>query len=142
MVVLKNCEPQLYYILAELFNMCLKEFCLPDCWNVSIGVPVFYSFWERSTSKSYRLVSLLSVVCEIFEKCVNKMIATLSPVFSTVSGLLVALQIFWQLYRIELLWLLLVIGILMIQHLIYPRHPTGFGILVFFANSSLIEFHV
>ena len=75
MVVLKNCEPQLYYILAELFNMCLKEFCLPDCWNVSIGVPVFYSFWERSTSKSYRLVILLSVVCEVFEKLViNKIV--------------------------------------------------------------------
>ena len=27
MVVLKNCEPQLYYILVELFNIFLKEFC-------------------------------------------------------------------------------------------------------------------
>ena len=25
-VVLKNCEPELSYILAKLFNMCLKEF--------------------------------------------------------------------------------------------------------------------
>ena len=25
-VVLKNCEPELSYILAELFSMCLKEF--------------------------------------------------------------------------------------------------------------------
>ena len=30
-VVLKNCEPQLSYILAELFNKCLKESCFPDC---------------------------------------------------------------------------------------------------------------
>ena len=30
-VALKNCEPELSYILAELFNMCLKEFCFPDC---------------------------------------------------------------------------------------------------------------
>ena len=30
-VVLKNCEPELSYILAELFNMCLKESCFPDC---------------------------------------------------------------------------------------------------------------
>ena len=29
-VVLKNCEPELSYILAELFNMCLKESCFPD----------------------------------------------------------------------------------------------------------------
>ena len=34
-VVLKSCEPELSYILAELFNMCLKESCFPDCWKVS-----------------------------------------------------------------------------------------------------------
>ena len=26
-VVLKNCEPELSYILAKLFNKCLKEYC-------------------------------------------------------------------------------------------------------------------
>ena len=30
-VVIKNCEPELSYTLAELFNMCLKESCFPDC---------------------------------------------------------------------------------------------------------------
>ena len=30
-VVLKNCEPELSFILAELFNKCLKESCFPDC---------------------------------------------------------------------------------------------------------------
>ena len=30
-VVLKNCEPELSYILAELFNMCLKKSCFPGC---------------------------------------------------------------------------------------------------------------
>ena len=29
--VLKNFEPELSHILAELFNMCLKESCFPDC---------------------------------------------------------------------------------------------------------------
>ena len=37
-VVLKNCEPELSYILAELFNKCLKESCFPDCWKVSLLV--------------------------------------------------------------------------------------------------------
>ena len=32
--VLKNCEPELSYILAELFNECLKESCFPECWKV------------------------------------------------------------------------------------------------------------
>ena len=30
-VVLKNCELELSYILAKLFNKCLKESCFPDC---------------------------------------------------------------------------------------------------------------
>ena len=30
-VVLKNSKPELSYILAELFNKCLKESCFPDC---------------------------------------------------------------------------------------------------------------
>ena len=30
-VVLKNCEPELSYILAELFNKYLKDSCFPDC---------------------------------------------------------------------------------------------------------------
>ena len=30
-VVLKNYEPELSYILAELFNKCFKESCFPDC---------------------------------------------------------------------------------------------------------------
>ena len=30
-VVVKKCEPELSYILDELFNKCLKESCLPDC---------------------------------------------------------------------------------------------------------------
>ena len=30
-VVLKNCEPELSYILTELFDNCLKESCFPDC---------------------------------------------------------------------------------------------------------------
>ena len=40
-IVLKNYESELSYILAELFNMCLKEFCFPDCWKVSSVFPVF-----------------------------------------------------------------------------------------------------
>ena len=36
-VVLKNCEPDLSDILAELFNKCLKESCFPDCW-VFLGI--------------------------------------------------------------------------------------------------------
>ena len=68
-VVLKNYEPELSYILAELFNKCLKESCFPDCWKVSSVVSVFKNVGERSTAKNYRPVSLLSSkVFEVFEK--------------------------------------------------------------------------
>ena len=70
-VVLKNCEPELSYILAELFNKCLEECCSLDCWKVSSVVPVFKNVGERSTAKKYRPVSLLSVVCKVFETLVN-----------------------------------------------------------------------
>ena len=32
-MVLKNCDLELSYILAELFNKCLRESCFPDCWK-------------------------------------------------------------------------------------------------------------
>ena len=73
-VVLKNCEPELSYILAKLFNNCLKEFSFPDCWKVSLVVPVFKNVGERSTAKNYHPVSLLSVVSIVFEKLVNNRI--------------------------------------------------------------------
>ena len=73
-VVLKNCEPELSYVLAELFNKCLKESCFPGCWKVSSVVPVFKNVRDRSTAKNYHPVSLLSVVSKVFEKLVNNRI--------------------------------------------------------------------
>ena len=93
-VVLKNCEPKLSYILAELFNKCLKESCFPDCWKVSSVVPVFKNVGERSTAKNYRPVSLLYVVSKVFEKLKNNRIVdqlekcAFFLIFSMVLGLL------------------------------------------------------
>ena len=71
-VVLKNCEPDLSYILAELFNKCPKESCFPGCWKVSSAVPK--NVGERSTAKNYRPASLLSVVSKVFEQLANNRI--------------------------------------------------------------------
>ena len=73
-VVLKNSEPELFYIIAELFNNCLKDSCFPDCWKVSSVAPVFKNIMERSTDKNYRPVSLFSVVSKVFEKLANNKI--------------------------------------------------------------------
>ena len=52
---------------AEIFNMCLKESCFPDCWKVLLVVPVFASVGEMYTAKSYRTLTLLSVVTKVLE---------------------------------------------------------------------------
>ena len=73
-VVLKNCDTGLSYILAWLFNKCLKESCYPGWWKVSLVVPVFRNVGERCTAKNYCPDSLLSVVSKVFEKLVNNRI--------------------------------------------------------------------
>ena len=73
-VVIKNYELELSCILAELFNKCLKESCVPDCCSTSPEVPVFKNVGEQSTAKNYFPVSLLSVVSKVFDKLVNNRI--------------------------------------------------------------------
>ena len=73
-VVLKNCERQFSYILAEIFNMYQKESCFSDCWKVSSVVLLFKNVGERSTAKNGGPVSRLSVISKVFEKLVNNRI--------------------------------------------------------------------
>ena len=73
-VVLKNCEPELSLMLAELFSKFLKESCFSDCWKVSSVVPIFKNIGERSTAKNCCPVSLLSVISKVFEKLVSNRI--------------------------------------------------------------------
>ena len=132
-VVLKNCKPEVSYILAELFNMCLKESCFSDSWSASLVAPVFKNVGERSTAKNYCPVSLLSVVSKVFEKLVNNRIVDhlekcgLFSDFQYDLGILDQLQNFSQLYLIELLGLITSLGLLKLWHLIYPRFLTGLG---------------
>ena len=38
LMVLKNCEPELSYLLAEILNKCLKVPCFQGCWKISGNV--------------------------------------------------------------------------------------------------------
>ena len=51
-VFLKNCESELSYVLAELFNKCLIESYFSDCWKLSSVVTVFKKVGQRSTAKT------------------------------------------------------------------------------------------
>ena len=56
-VFLKNCEPELSYILAKLFNKCLKESCFPDCCKVLFLSLKKLSFLSCNNTKSILLNS-------------------------------------------------------------------------------------
>ena len=74
-VILKNCEPELLYVLAELFNICLKESCFPHCWKVSLVILVFknvgkglllkttallvFFLWLKKSLKHFQIIVLL-----------------------------------------------------------------------------------
>ena len=49
-VVLKNCETQLSYLLDDLFNICLLQFVFPDCWKVSSEVPLLEVYHKKTTT--------------------------------------------------------------------------------------------
>ena len=66
-VVLRNCGPELSNILAEPFNMCLKESFFSNCWKVSLMVPVFKNARERSNAKNY-CHFILSLISEVLSK--------------------------------------------------------------------------
>ena len=76
MMILKNFEAKLSYMLADLFNINWKASCFPDCRQVLPLVTVFKNVGERSVSKTYHLPTylLLSVVTKIYEKHVNSLI--------------------------------------------------------------------
>ena len=69
MVDLKNCESELSYALAELFNKCLKESCSPYCSKVSSVVLIFKNIGEQSTAKNFFLWLLKSLKKPYLEKC-------------------------------------------------------------------------
>ena len=73
-VVVRNYEPKLSYILAELLNKFRKQSCFPGSWKLSSLVPVFKNVGERSIAKNYDPVSVLFVVSKVLEKLVNNRI--------------------------------------------------------------------
>ena len=81
-------------------------------------VPVFKNVGERPAAKNYHPVSLLSLVSKVFEKLAsNRIVDHLEKcvflfISSMVLGIFDQLQIFIQLYLIELLGLFIGLGLL------------------------------
>ena len=121
-VVLKNCEPELSYILAELSNKCLKESCFPDCWKVSSVVLAFKNVGERS-----------KVV--VFEKLVNNRIVDHLEKCDLFSD-------FQYGFRSSRSTTDLLTVVSRAVALDISKVLTGFGMLVFLTYLSLMEFQV
>ena len=56
-VVVRNYEPKLSYMLADLLNKFRKQSLFPDSWKLSSLVSVFKNVRERSIAKNYDCVS-------------------------------------------------------------------------------------
>ena len=68
MVVLKNCEPELSYILADSFSIYLKESCFTDSWKVTPVIPVFKNVGKGARLKTTVLLNFYRLVDHL-EKC-------------------------------------------------------------------------
>ena len=98
-------------------------------------------------TENYYLANLLSVVSKIFEKLVNNKLFDHLQKWDLFSDIHCGSrpfqhQIFQQLYLIKLLGPLVDLRLLDLWHLIYPKFLTKRCMLVFFKNSSLMEFQV
>ena len=74
MIVLKNFEPGLSYVLAEFFDLYLIESWSPNFWKVLSVVAIIKNIWETTATKNYHHDGLLFVVNEFFKKLVNNML--------------------------------------------------------------------
>ena len=110
-----------------------------------IGVSVLENFEERCKTKNYHPVSLLYVVSKVFEKLANnRFVDHLEKyvIFSDFQYSLRSSQSTSDLLKVVSIDLLINLGLLELEHLIYPRLSTGFDMLVFFPNLSLMKFWV
>ena len=92
MVILKICEPEVSYILGELFNMCLKESCFLNCGQVSWVVPVFKNVGKGLLLKTTTL--LVFFLWLVFENLIALRNVAFFLISSMALGLLDQLQIF------------------------------------------------
>ena len=116
-VMVLNSEPEFSYILGELFNMCLKESSsevLFWTWKI-VGRSHRLALYLRILGEGVQLktTALLVVFLWLVKLVSNRIVDHLEKCclfsdfqYSMVLGLVNQLQIFWQLYLIELLDLL------------------------------------
>jgi len=65
--LLQRCAKELSSPLTLIFNTCLSSCKWPTLWKQSNVVPIFKK-GDKSSPKTYQLISLLSIISKLFEK--------------------------------------------------------------------------
>ena len=69
------CCPELSWILAKLYNMCLSALVFPLSWKVASVVPVSKGAGEHSEPSNYHPINLLPVISKVFECFINEQLS-------------------------------------------------------------------
>ena len=56
--------------LTHIFNQSLMTGILPDEWKPARVTPLYYISWKRSDPTTYRPISVIPVVAEVFERII------------------------------------------------------------------------
>ena len=70
--MLKQLHPNAIKYITSLFNEILRSGSYPTNWKTAIVIPILKPHSDASTPKSYRPISLTSVLGKTFEKIINK----------------------------------------------------------------------
>ena len=135
-VLLKKCEPELSYILADSSTSVLRSlvfqivgrFCL---WSLCLRM-----LGKGLLLKATALLVFFLWIVDHLKKC--SLFSDFQYGFRSSRSTADLLTVVSN----RMLGLLTGLELLELWHLIYPRLLTGFGMLVFFTNLSLMEFHV
>eukprot|EP00745_Piridium_sociabile_P040895 TRINITY_DN7963_c0_g1_i8.p1 TRINITY_DN7963_c0_g1~~TRINITY_DN7963_c0_g1_i8.p1 ORF type:complete len:536 (+),score=69.46 TRINITY_DN7963_c0_g1_i8:209-1816(+) len=73
--LLKTCAPELCTVFCNIFNLSLKECCVPNVWKNSIICPIPKKK-SPTTLNDYRPIALTSIVMKCFERIVLRYLLT------------------------------------------------------------------
>ena len=72
---IKNCSPEMFSFMKDMFNVVLNTGILPTDWCIGIIVPIYKNKGPSNNPDNYRGITLLSCLGKFFTACLNSRIA-------------------------------------------------------------------